>query len=574
MFKLYVVPVQGEPYDHLFEGDSLTLGRASGSDLVLEDRFLSRKHSRIYRSGGELLLEDLGSRNGTLLNSKPVLGPTPLKVGDKIRLSGTIVSLHHPDDPVPSPPAPLPGAPPPGDPPADTPPPGPEPRDLGERRTIFRPASGMLESHATANVGQIRGEDALRRYADRLNLLNEVHRALGRSIDLDELLELILDRAFDHLQPEQGAIFLRGTNSELDLAASRSMPGIPSEYFYSRSLVHEVTEKGLAALVMDVEADERFAASDSILSTGIRSLVAAPLLDAEGTLGMIVLNSKVVVRKFSEEDMELLVSLASVAALSLRNVTLTENAIEHRRLERELALGRRIQEGLLPDHLPEIPGWELYAINVPSRGVSGDYYQVLERDDGRECVLMIADVSGKGIAASLLTHSLEALAAGPIEDGQSPETICTRLSRWLHRRTPPERYATVFLAVLEPATGRARYTNAGHTAGLIVRAAGQAEELGTTGMPIGLVHDAVFEAGDTTLEPGDTLVLYTDGITESENPDCEEYGPERLVELCIEKRRLPLEQLSHAIGEDLEGFAAGQPLADDQTLVLARRLPA
>ncbi len=399
--KLHVVPVQGEPFDHPVESESLVLGRASSSDLVLEDRFLSRNHSRVFRDGERLMIEDLGSRNGTLLNGQRVRAPQPLAPGDVIKISGSVISVLEA------------GA-------ASPPVPPSIPSGLAEH-TIFRSASGLLQSHVAADSRQIEGEEALRRYADRLNLLNEVHRALGGSMELGELLELILERVFDHLRPEQGAIFLKRDDGELEQAASRSVSSAAAEAFYSRSLVHEVTEKGLAALVLDVESDERFQAAQSILSTGIRSLVAAPLLDDKGAVGMIVLSSRAGVRQFSEGDMELLVSLASVAALRIRNVALLEEAAERRRLEQELALGRRIQVAALPATLPEVPGYALHAGNVPSRGVSGDYYQVLERQPAAgnepEVVLMVADVSGKGIAASLLTHSLEGLSLGPIEDG-------------------------------------------------------------------------------------------------------------------------------------------------------------
>ena len=212
-----------------------------------------------------------------------------------------------------------------------------------------------------------------------------------------------------------------------------------------------------------------------------------------------MLESRAGVRQFAEEDLELLVSLAAVAALHLRNLALAMEAAERRRLEEELALARRIQVALLPDHLPEISGWDLYGGNFPSRGVSGDYYEVVERAEGRECVFMMADVSGKGMAASLLTVSLQALSTGPIEDGLPPEEICTRLSRLLYRRTPPEKYATAFLGVLEPATGRLRYTNAGHNPPLVLRAAGQRRGAGLDRRPHRPPPAGGLRAGETVL---------------------------------------------------------------------------
>jgi phosphoserine phosphatase RsbU/P len=534
----------------MVQDDSLVVGRAADAGLSLADPFLSRRHSRLFRKGAGLFVEDLGSRNGTLLNGNPVLAPTQVRPGDVIRVSNSTIRISS------------------GEPQA--------PRSVIPEEsldgTIFRRAVEMLDRQSAPAPTSLRSEADLRRYAERLKLLNEVHQALGRSLELAQLLELILDRVFDHLRPDRGAILLREKDGELRPAARRSAAGGPEELPVSRSLIREVTEKGLAALVLDVRTDERFAAAQSMLLSGIRSLVAAPLLDPDGTLGLIVLESRLQARQFTEEDLELLVSLASVAALHLRNFALSLEAAERRRLDEELALARRIQMALLPSSVPETPGWALHGGNIPSRGVSGDYYEVVERADGREIVLMIADVSGKGMAASLLTVSLQALSTGPIEDGLPPEEICARLSRLLYRRTPPEKYATAFLGVLEPSTGLLRYTNAGHNPPLVVRAAGRVEELAPTGVPLGLLPGARYGAGEATLSPGDTLVLYTDGLVEASDPDGEEYGLARLREVCLRHRGLPCRSLAEALEEDLEAFVKGTPFADDRTIVLARRL--
>jgi sigma-B regulation protein RsbU (phosphoserine phosphatase) len=547
--SFHITPAEGAQFDHPLRTDSLVVGRALDADLTLSDPFLSRRHSRFFRTAAGVFVEDLGSRNGTIVNGKAIQGPTRIEVGDEIKISNSSIQVL-----------------------VDLSPPIPEPEPADEflDGTIFRPAADLLDRQSApvaANAAD------LQRYADRFKLLNEVHHALGRSLTLDALLALILDRAFDHLHPDRGAILLKDAAAEGGYrpAARRADQGA-EELTFSRSLTREVAEKGMAAIVFDVQADERFSAAQSMLLSGIRSLVAAPLLDAEGTLGLIVLESRAGVRQFADEDLELLVSLAAVAALHLRNLALALEAAERRRLEEELALARRIQVALLPDHLPEISGWDLYGGNIPSRGVSGDYYEVVERAGGNECVFMLADVSGKGMAASLLTVSLQALSTGPIEDGLPPEEICNRLSRLLYRRTPPEKYATAFLGALETATGRLRYTNAGHNPPLVLRAAGASQELDATGVPIGILPQAVYEAGETVLAPGDVLVLYTDGLVEALDPDGDEYGLERLKEVCRCGRGESSTALAKLIARDLEDFARGVPFADDRTLVVARRL--
>jgi serine phosphatase RsbU (regulator of sigma subunit) len=327
----------------------------------------------------------------------------------------------------------------------------------------------------------------------------------------------------------------------------------------------------MAALVHDIALDDRFAAAVSLLDSGVHCLAAAPLTHPAGTLGMIVLSSSARHRVFSEEDLELLTSLASVAALRIRNVALAEEAAERRRLQEEVALARQIQLSLIPDVLPQLAGWELFGGNEPSRGVSGDYFEVTERLDGRECVLFIADVSGKGIAASLLTAYIEALSSSPIEDGLAPDEIFAGVSRRLFRRTPVERFATALLVVLDPAAATIRYANAGHNPALLLHTDGATEQLGATGIPLGLMPAAEYGSGVREMRPGDLLVLYTDGIVEAANPEGEEYDLARLEALCRRHAAEPLPAIADVLERDLDAFARGVPFADDRTMVLLRR---
>ncbi len=520
----------------------MTVGRSSSAHLTLSDRFLSRVHARFYRVDDEWWVEDLGSRNGTHLNDQRLEEAAQVKAGDTIRISGCVITVEFDD-------------------------PGKSSGSTDWGATIFRAASDLLQTDAPAAVAA--SPDDLRGYAERLRVLNEVHHALSRPISLQELLDLILDRAFEHVGCEEGAIFLRESNGKYERAAIRSTNTESGEYLYSVTLLREVGDKGLAALVLDAGADERFRDAMSIMSSGVRSLVAAPLMDPEGSLGLIVLNSRLHKRQFTEDDMSLLTSLASVAALRIRNVALAIEAAERQRLQEELDLARRIQVALLPASLPEIEGYELCGTNLPSRGVSGDFYEIVPRES--DYFLLIADVSGKGIAASLLTASFEALAAGPIEDGAPPEQVTARVSKRLFERTPPAKYATAWLGTLDHRTGAVRYTNAGHNPALHVRSSGEVEILGPTGVPVGLLQNSSYEASDITLESNDLLLLYTDGITESEDHDGEEFGLERLMEFCREHRDLAPKEFARALETDLDSFTRGQPAADDRTVVVLRR---
>ncbi len=541
----------GRRTDRVFDGETILIGRSSRADLSLPDRALSREHARLLHREDGWLVEDLESRNGTFVNGRQVREPTRLRPGDAIGVGSVTLTLAT----------------------AGT---AEVAEDTGHpsAHTVLRPASELLGGQAPPAEGASTDSGALRRYVERLQVLNEVHQALARAIELDALFELILDRVFDHLQPEQGAVFLTDDQGSYSCAASRSVTGTGDCFVFSRSLAREVVEKGMAALVLDMAEDARFKEARSLLGVGVRSLMAAPLADPEGAIGLIVLCSKAAIRRFNEDDLALLVSLASVAVLRIRNVALAEEAAERRRLAEEVALARRIQVALLPERLPEVVGWELHGGNVPSRGVSGDYYEVTSRCADRECVLHVIDVSGKGVAASLLTASVEALSVAPIEDGLDPAEIYTRVSRLLFQRTPPERYATGFLAVLDRTTGVLRYSNAGHCPALVVRREGALEWLGATGPPLGLLPGSRHAGGKVALEPGDLVAVYTDGLTEAADAEEEEYGRGRLAEVFRQHRGEPLAAIASAVEADLDRFVGDVPYADDRTLVLLRRHPA
>jgi sigma-B regulation protein RsbU (phosphoserine phosphatase) len=547
--RLHVVPAQGAPYDVTFSGEEMVIGRANDCGLAIADRFLSRRHARLIRRDSGVWVEDLGSRNGTLVNGVAIEEPTRLEVGDTIKVSGSLVSVLGADTGHPS---------------------------YTSQSSLFRRAADyMAEGGGPRSSAGIRDEVALRRLAERLELLNDVHQALARPIASDQLVALVLDRAFAALHPERGAIWLRDATGELVVAAQHNVPGKHGPVIASRNLIEEVIAKGNAALVFDAETDQRFAEAASLMVAGVKSLIAAPLLDAEGTLGMIALESTIHVRQFNEDDLELLVSLASIAALRLRNLALAEEALAMRRMEEELALARRIQRTLLPEQLPELPGWAVVGSSVPSRGVSGDLFKVVRRGE-HELVLLIADVSGKGMSAALLSASTEALSAALIEDGLPVAEIADKLSRLLFARTPPEKYVTAILATVDLVTGTFRYTNAGHNPALLVRDGGTVEDLAATGPPLGLLATASYRDRELVLAPGASVVLYTDGITEAANAAGEELGRDRLAlaSAPLGQGELALTELADAVERMLAEFVGGEPFADDRTLLALRRAPA
>jgi serine phosphatase RsbU (regulator of sigma subunit)/pSer/pThr/pTyr-binding forkhead associated (FHA) protein len=540
-----VTPAEGDSFTHELDSGSLVIGRSTKCDLSIPDRFLSRRHARLYLDGDRWMVEDLESRNGTFINGAKIEHAEQVREGDVIAMSASLVKLMRDGE-----------------------------EESSSTDVFLKPASDVLMKTSTPPPDDVRSSSAaLANYAERLAIVNEIHQALAGPITLEALLDLILERAFEHLHPEHGAIFLRMESGGFDRAAGRSVVGAAGELVSSESLIDEVANKEMAALVVDTQTDHRFAGAESILGAGVRSLIAAPLLGPDGALGLMVLSSNAAVRPFSEDDLELLVTLASIAAMRIRNVSLAEEAAERQRLEWELRQARRMQVGLFPEDLPRFEGYELYGGNIPSRGVSGDYYEVLERNQGRECVLLVADVSGKGMSASLLTAYLEALTSVPIEAGMEPHEVFNRVSGPLYRRIPSNRFATILLAALEVPTGTVRYANAGHSPGLVIRSNGAIEHLEATGLPLGLIDDATYELRGTSLDPGDLLVLYSDGYTEALGPESEEFGIDRLAAVCADGRTLPLHGIADELERKLGDFTGGNSSADDRTLVLLRRQP-
>ena len=547
MIKLDVRPADGDRFTVPVETDSVVIGRSATADVSISDRFLSRRHARLYRDGDDWLIEDLGSRNGTLVNGVKISAPTSVGPGDVIGISASIVEVSS----------------------ADTR--RIESIDDGSR-TIFRAAETILgESKKAMSRPDTVDDEELRRAANQLRVLVDVHQALAESMTVEELFDRVLDRVFVHLRPKSGAIFLVEDDS-LVRAASRSMAATADDFPESQSLAAEVIGKGLAAVVYDTSTDERFLRAESLLMAGVRSLVAAPLLTKEGALGMIVLSSNPINGGFGEPDMELLVVIASAMGLTMRNLALAEEAAERKRFERDVTLARRIQVSFLPPEMPQTAGVEIYGGNIPSRGVSGDYYQVLERADEGDIAVIIADVSGKGIAASLLTGYVDALCLAYLGEGHPPEEIFNRVSPQMNSKTPVESFATAFLGLYRPETGRLTFASAGHDPVALIRSSGEVEWLMPTGMPLALMPTATYTGSEATLEVGDTIVLYTDGITEANNPEEEEFDRRRLAECCVKHRTLPVDDLAEAIHTTVDEFVRGVPYHDDRTLVILRRV--
>jgi serine phosphatase RsbU (regulator of sigma subunit) len=543
--RLRLEPRDGEPFRHEVRGESAVIGRSSRADVVLPDRFLSRQHARLFLRDGTWFLEDLGSRNTTFLNDRPVTEPTPIRPGDVVRLAESRVNVEGPGEAPPSGDGLVGGA------------------DEGlPGSTILRPAAALLPPEGVA-PGEATG------LAGRLRLVNEVHRALAAPMTLEALVDLILDRTFVHLRPEEGALFLRQPDGGLRRAASRQAAGVQGELLYSRRLVQEVVEKGVAALVTDASLDARFAAAESIVISGVRSLVAAPLLDSEGCLGMIVLSAKRRPLPFTEDDMELLAALAAAAALRIRNLALAEETARRRLLDKELDLAHDIQMAMLPRSFPDRPEIDVAAALRPARTVGGDLYDVVE--DGGRVWLLVGDVSGKGVGAALFMAVTKTLFRAIAPGSPSVAEAVGRMNRELARDNERAMFVTAFAARLDLATGELEHVNAGHCPTYRLEATGALAPLGGPVDPaLGAVEGHRYRSSVATLRPGDALFLYTDGVLEARSAAGEEFHALRLEAYLGGCRDASAASLVEGLLSRVEDFAGDAPQYDDVTVLALR----
>jgi serine phosphatase RsbU (regulator of sigma subunit) len=545
--KLLITPAEREPFELELKDGSFVVGRSSTAEVVLADLYASRHHARLTVRGDSLQVQDLGSRNGTSVNGRPAVQPIEVNPGDLIRIAGSTLRRAAEGELI-----------------SDV-----MARGTGSAAavvsTVIRPGADIL-GDSSDSLDAITAGEALRNYARRLKTLRGIHRSFSRAASQPVLLQAVLDWAFELFSPKHGDIYLRDSDGELRRVASR--PSVIHALGLPEETVAQVMQQGMA-VATSVETMRQVGATASLSPS---FLLAAPMRDGEASFGMLVLSSERPWPGAAQQQLDLLVELAGEAALELRKIALIEEAEQRRLLELELSLARRIQLTILTGDLPSFQGYSFESRNLPSRGVSGDFYGLTLRAAGDECVLFMGDVSGKGFSAALLTASVEALAAAMIEAGDGPAEMCTKLSRQLFHRTLPSGFVTAFVAALDRQTGRVVYTNAGHNAPLLARPDGSLEELRSIGLPLAVMRDRTYGAREVLLEPGATLLLYTDGITEAVNRDDEEYGLERLRACFMRHHRASPTEILNAVQADLDEFVGEVPYHDDRTVLMVRRL--
>jgi len=515
-------------------GPLITLGRATECTVPIKDRYLSRRHAEIAFDNGAWIVRDLGSVNGTMLNGARIDGTLPLRPGDRIALGDSEVVF--------------------------------EPDDTGSQSKII-----ALDSNSHAKNLAIPLRDAVQD-TTRSNILSLLALQFIEDRSMDELFDFILDQVMGLLQPSRAAIALLVPDGQSfgDVRLRRSSQNESLDLYISRTLLAEVIDGRSVVSFVDTSQDEKLARAESIVAQQIRSAVCAPLMVGDDVLGVLYLDFLAKRGAVTHEDVHLIAQIARFAAVKLETTRLREESMAKAKMDEELRTAYVIQSRLLPSELPVVDGYTFAGTNKPCRTVSGDYYDVVVRPDGR-LYFIVADVSGKGVTAALVMASVATAFNIFTRTDPTPADLVRELNVTLAPKTAPTKFVTMVVGLLDPASGTVEFTNAGHVAPLVISSRG-VEELTSTDMVVGLFGAAKYRNQTVILGAGDSLVLFTDGVTEAENENEDQLGLEPVATLVAPLHGVHAGEILQTIEAHVLRFCGSAPATDDVTMLALTRL--
>ena len=554
----------------------ITIGRSARNDLCVEDPFASRLHAEVRKRGDAFWIADLGSANGTLINAARLTAPVQLRDRDIIRIGETEIEYSEHADTAPargrtsilfsdSSFAPLPEA----------------TITAGDRSSAANLISSLESSNMTLISASGKSLAPKSVDDDALAVISRVSLTLLKGFSLDDTLQQVLDCVFEVVSADRGYVMLfesseedpKGAPELVCKAMKMRTPGATNDLTnveISRAISERVLRQGVSVLTSDAQQDPRFQDRRSIALGGLRSVMAVPLAVEERISGMVYVDNPFHTNRFIERDLQLLTLIASVAAIRIENVRLLEVQQEQKRLANELTLASEIQFRLHPETPPAIPNYDVMGVSFPCYEVGGDYYDFIEKPDGR-WVIALGDVSGKGTGAALLMSSIHAAVRAHTRTRLSASEIVSEINQYMYDNTPANRFVTLFYSELDQRSHQLTYINCGHNAPLLVRASGEVTPLDIGGFPIGITPFGDYREGWVEIEPGDVLVVYSDGVTESLNEEGEEFGEARLIEIAQKHRGRTAAGLRDRIDEALAKFVGKANAVDDLTLVIMKR---
>ena len=504
---------------HELVGGRASVGALPESDVPLEgDPAISRRHCELVRKEGAWVVRDRGSRTGTYLNDVRLSADARLEWGDRLR--------------------------------------------VGQSVLVFAPAA--------------EADRAARQLTDLL-VLQELYKELNGETDHDQLLELIMDTAIRLTRAARGFLILVKDDQLVFRVARNIDYGLVKspEFQISNSVIRRVVRTGEPILTSNAQQDLRDL--KSIAALELRSLLCVPLRVKSRILGTLYLDSQAHEARFDEEALRLMVSFSDQAAIALENARLLQEAREKESIVSELRVANRIQLALLPRQDPQLPGYELAGTMHPAREVGGDYLDYIwapAHGGRRPLYLAIGDVSGKGVPAGLVMVMARAVMRSLAGRGAPPRDVLCDANRLLRQDLKPGMFMSLLLGWVDPPGDRLILAGCGHDRPLVWRAREQrVERLDVGGMVLGVVPDLSPHVEELALrlEPGDHLLLYTDGVTEAMDPLRQMFGLERLERFLAQQGHLPPRGLIQALLGELELHRAGAEQHDDITLIALRR---
>ncbi len=536
------------------DGDKFILGRNPDCDIVIAATSVSREHAQIVRVQGRYYLADgdsdgRPSRNGTYLNNQPITARTPLKHNDRIRICDFQAAFLDQLAPMP----------------AD-----------GDEEGEERESSSTVEAMLSNGSPQLLETQP----AEKLRHLLEISSNLSKTLDLDALMPKIVESLFQLFRQADRCFVIHaeeGTNRLLPRVVRTRRPNDEANARPSKTIVRKCLETSQAFLSDDASRDDRIQLSQSVVDFRIRSVMCVPLCNAEGkAFGVIQLDTQDRGKKFTQEDLKLLWGVANQAAIALENVRLHEEALLRERFRRDLELATRVQASFLPSLLPDVPGYEFYSYYQPAQAVGGDYYGFIPLPQGRWAVAL-GDVAGKGISAALLMAKLSSDARFCfLSEPNNLAQAVRSLNGLLYPYTSPmDRFVTLAAAVLDPSRHTVSLISAGHPSPQLAREGSPALQDGvpkaSAGLPLGMAEGCPYEACQLALQPGDNLILFSDGVPDaldSRNTPFSMKGIQRIVKEAGAVSAAVLgERLIKAVGQ----HAINRDPHDDITLVCLGR---
>ena len=412
----------------------------------------------------------------------------------------------------------------------------------------------------------------------KYRLLLKLSQEIGRTLDLQEVLRYLLESVRTAVAYDAAGVFVLNRSVQLGQeAGGRMIAGMAVVGFddtprdedpmlrRGEGIIGHVISSGQTVIAPDVRLDPHYVEGKA----GTLSEIAVPIVSGGGVIGALNLESNTL-DAFSEADVEFLEFFAVAAAISIEKAVLHREMLEKHRIEQQLRIAKEVQSALLPSADPGLAGYDIAGTNVPSSEIGGDYFDYLPQPDGRLGVA-IADVSGKGVPAALIMATFRAaLRAQRVKDAPL-DAIAARLNRILLDSMDASRFVTAFYGLLEPLSGDFGFANCGHNPGLLLRRGGGRDLLSSGGPALGMWSEASFAPGSASVRPGDTLVLYTDGVVEVTNPSGDMFGVDRLEEVIRRRSGDSSRDLVRAVVDTTRTFAGRPGYEDDFTLVIIRR---